>query len=202
MFAALDSTSVLSCMLLCLWSAFLSSLPPAARYCSWGRHHMSDRIMSMSGSVLTCAQCVQTTTWSQAFHPPFNCLMLLIFNGLCRYWFIATHCCMCLRMAEQYQSSLRLTVKSGGADTLFWRTQSCLTSAAFLWLQGQHLYLLHAAKHSIILGDQFWESLWIKKYSVFFKYWMHYSSCLQVWTATLQQLFAICGTLSSLANTK
>jgi len=31
---------------------------------------------------------------------------------------------------------------------------------------------------------------------------MHYSSCLQVWTATLQQLLAICGMVSSLANTK
>lgn len=107
---------------------------------AWSRHHVSDRLMSMSGSIPTCAQCVQTTTWSQASHPPFNCLMLLICNGVCRYWFIATHCSMRLHMAEQYQSSLRLTAKSGGADTLFWRTQSCLTSVAFLWLQGQPLH--------------------------------------------------------------
>lgn len=143
-------------------------------------HSSPARVCSQSSETLNITQAneyvrfhlsVQTTARNQAFHPSFNCLMLLVFNGLCRYWFIAMYCSLCFLTAKQwYLCKPRLTRLVLQCCNRLWspKVQAPCSHAAssppvccIPQAPGAGLPL-HSAKHIVVLEDQFLVSLQIK----------------------------------------
>lgn len=95
-YEALLMGTVLFFLLLYLCTAFLSSLPPPAHGCPQNSQALNmpqaNEYIRFHPSV--CSVC--TVCWSQAIHLAFNCLMLLILDGLC---IIAVLCSLCLLTA-------------------------------------------------------------------------------------------------------